>query len=97
MLGFDFHRQKPVDNYILDFFCNELNLGIELDGLTHRWEEVAIKDELKENRLNELGIKVLRFADDEVINNITNVLRVIENLIQNEHTPNPSQEGNRYS
>jgi very-short-patch-repair endonuclease len=35
MLGYDFHRQKPIDNYILDFFCYELMLGIETDGFTH--------------------------------------------------------------
>ena len=39
MMGYDFHRQKPIDNYILNFFCHELMLGIELDGITHQWEE----------------------------------------------------------
>ena len=35
MLGYDFHRQKPLDEYIVDFFCNELMLAIEIDGLSH--------------------------------------------------------------
>ncbi len=82
MMGYDFHRQKPIDNYILDFFCNELMLGIELDGLTHHNEETIEKDRRKEAKMNELGIAVLRFADNMVITDMTNVLRVIEFWIQ---------------
>ena len=81
MLGYDFHRQKPIDEYILDFFCSELMLGIELDGLTHQWPEVAAKDAEKEKRLNEFGITVLRFNDSSVMNDIENVMRVIENYV----------------
>jgi len=51
-MGYDFHRQKPLDNYIADFFCHELMLAIELDGYTHLLEEVQDKDEKKEKRLN---------------------------------------------
>ncbi len=50
MLGYDFHRQKPIDNYIADFFCNKLGLVIELDGYTHSFEEVTLKDKTKEER-----------------------------------------------
>ena len=79
--GYDFHRQKPIDNYILDFFCHELMLGIELDGITHQFEDVQIKDRKKESRMNELGIDILRFKDEEVYSDIENVLRTIENYI----------------
>ena len=79
---YDFHRQKPIDNYILDFFCYELMLAIEVDGLTHQWEEVFEKDQKKENRMNELGISVLRFDDNEVLNDMDNVLRVIEGFME---------------
>ena len=41
MMGYDFHRQKPIDNFIVDFFCRELMPAIELDGYTHTFEEVA--------------------------------------------------------
>jgi len=51
MMGYDFHRQKPVDNFILDFFCHELMLGIELDGLTHQFQDVVAKDAEKERKL----------------------------------------------
>lgn len=95
MGGYDFHRQKPIDNYIVDFYCNKLNLVIELDGLTHQWEETFEKDKLKQKRLEESGFKVIRFSDDEVINDIDNVLRVIRFYIEEYqektgHTPNPS-------
>lgn len=66
LLGYDFDRQRPVDNYILDFFCNDLMLGIEIDGITHEDENVKFKDARKEARLNELGITVLRFDDVDV-------------------------------
>ncbi|MBT3802954.1 MAG: DUF559 domain-containing protein [Bacteroidetes bacterium] len=82
IMGYDFHRQKPTDNYILDFFCNELMLGIELDGYSHHFEEVLVKDERKEKRMNELGIKVIRFEDEEVMRDIDNVIRSIEGYIE---------------
>lgn len=66
LLGYDFDRQRPVDNYILDFFCNDLMLGIEIDGITHEDDNVKFKDARKEARLNELGITVLRFDDVDV-------------------------------
>jgi len=82
MMGYDFHRQKPIDRFIVDFFCNTLRLAIELDGYSHDFEDVYEKDINKEKRLNELGIKVLRFDDREVIQNMDNVLRVIEGFIE---------------
>ena len=96
MYGYDFHRQKPIDNYIVDFFCFELMLAIEVDGYSHQLEDIYFKDVKKENKLKELGISVLRFTDDQVLKDMDNVLRVIEIYIEEyeKHTPNPSQEGN---
>lgn len=82
MLGYDFHRQKPIDNYILDFFCHELMLGIELDGITHSFEDVYAKDMVKEARMKELGINMLRFNDKDVLDDMPNVLRAIEFYIE---------------
>ncbi len=95
MYGYDFHRQKPIDNYILDFFCYDLMLGIEVDGYSHQLIEVYNKDGIKEKRMNQLGISVLRFSDEQVLKDMEHVIRVIENYIieYEEHTPNPSQEG----
>jgi very-short-patch-repair endonuclease len=78
ILGFDFHRQRPVDNFIIDFFCQELYLAIELDGYSHFLDSRMETDLRKEKRLSELGIKLIRFWDDEVLNDLENVLRVIE-------------------
>jgi very-short-patch-repair endonuclease len=78
MHGFDFHRQKPIDNYIVDFICCELYLAIELDGYTHLLEETAERDRRKEQRLKEIGIRLIRFWDEEISDDIDNVLRVIE-------------------
>jgi very-short-patch-repair endonuclease len=90
MHGYDFHRQKPIDNYILDFFCHELMLGIEVDGYSHEFLEVYNKDTIKENRMNELGISVLRFTDEQVLKDMENVLRAVEFYIfeYEKHTPN---------
>ena len=96
MYGYDFHRQKPIDNYILDFYCYELNLVIEVDGYSHEFLEVYQKDTIKEMKMLELGINVLRFTDNQVLKDTENVLRAIEFYIEEfeKHTPNPSQEGN---
>lgn len=95
MHGYDFHRQKPIDNYILDFFCYELMLGIEVDGYSHQFLAVYNRDGIKEKRMNQLGINVLRFSDDQVLNEMENVIRAIEFYIfeYEKHTPSPSQEG----
>ena len=82
MKGYDFHRQKPIGNYIVDFFCNELQLAIELDGYSHNFEEVVQKDLEKEEFLTKFGITLLRFDDREVFNDIQNVLRTIEIYVE---------------
>ena len=99
MRGYDFHRQKPIDNFIVDFFCHELMLCIELDGYSHQLEEVAEKDKIKEAKLQSLGLTVMRFSDAQVFKETDDVLRAIEAHIDTfenaceEHTPSPSQEG----
>ena len=81
--GYDFHRQKPVDYFILDFFCSRLMLGIELDGITHHEDAVIAKDKIKEQRMNDLGITVLRFRDEEVYHHMQIVLLEIERFVDN--------------
>ncbi|RIV42100.1 endonuclease domain-containing protein [Flagellimonas pelagia] len=90
MHGYDFHRQKPIDEYIVDFFCNKLRLAIEVDGYSHGILEVWEKDVAKEKRLNELGIHVLRFSDDQVLHDMENVLLVIEDYIEKFEATPPS-------
>ncbi len=80
MCGLDFHRQKPVDKYIVDFYCSELKLAIEIDGISHLGRERY--DKRRQAELEGLGIRFLRFDDDEVFYNIGNVLSDIENWIK---------------
>jgi len=81
MRGYDFHRQKPLGHFIVDFFCYELSLVIELDGQTHQWEETAIRDAEKEATLNKLGLNILRFQDRIVFDEIQVVLRNISGYV----------------
>ena len=88
--GNKFNRQKPIGDYIVDFFCNKLKLVIELDGYSHSFEDTIRKDEIKEQFLKDMGIRVLRFDDDEVMKDMTNVMSEIEGYVLNfekVHTP----------
>jgi very-short-patch-repair endonuclease len=93
MSGYDFDRQRPIGNFIVDFYCKELSLAIEIDGATHIYRYDY--DEERQNSLENMGVKFLRFEDIEVKKNMNNVLRVIEDwIMKNKPTPGPSQEGN---
>ncbi len=71
--GYPFRRQRPIDQYIADFVCLPLKLIIEVDGATHTYGEVAVNDELRQRRLEELGFIVVRFTDEEVLTDISSV------------------------
>ena len=90
MRGFDFHRQKPIGNYIVDFFCNELSLAIEIDGDSHCGNEE--KDAKRQREIEKLGVRFLRFEDINIFHNLDGVLKTIENWIENnsQHTPDAS-------
>lgn len=81
MMEYRFLRQRPIGNYIVDFFCKDLKLIIEIDGYTHQFEEVNAKDQLRESDLKEMRYFILRFEDSEVLFDINNVVRTIENWI----------------
>jgi very-short-patch-repair endonuclease len=77
--GYDFDRQRPIDNFIVDFYCKDLMLAIEVDGESHYGNEE--KDKRKDKRLNELGVTVLRFDDMEIVYELDMVLKRIEKWI----------------
>lgn len=81
MKGFQFRRQRPVLNYIVDFMCKELMLVIELDGGSHLFHDTQLKDLQKTNDLSSLGYTVLRFKDEEVLHTINSVIWIIEHTI----------------
>lgn len=76
MRGYKFLRQKPLYDYIVDFFCPELMLAIEIDGMAHN--ERAKEDKHRQRFLEEKGIHFLRFYDYDVKKNIEGVLKRIE-------------------
>lgn len=84
MLGFDFDRQKPLDNYIVDFFCKDLLLVIEIDGDSHDHEDAFKADLARQQKLETYGVQFLRFDDMEVKKDMNNVLRTIEIWIEKE-------------
>lgn len=76
--GFTFRRQHPIGNFIADFYCHKMRLVIEIDGSIHNFEEVKERDEGREFMMKELGLNVIRFTNNEVLNDIENVLMKIE-------------------
>ena len=80
-LKVEFHRQVPMLNFIVDFYCHELMLVIEVDGGYHQNEEVKAKDALRQSNLEQFGASFIRFSDKEVLNNLQNVLLAIEEKI----------------
>ncbi|UXP31471.1 DUF559 domain-containing protein [Reichenbachiella agarivorans] len=98
MAGYQFRRQRPVLNYIADFMCKELNLIIEIDGITHSYEGVYIKDQKRTQELESQGFTVLRYADEEVLQNIEHVRESIAEWIDKHAVvppPNPRQRGTK--
>ena len=78
--GFRFRRQVPLGKFIADFYCQELNLVIEVDGYTHdTYLETIENDREKDAFFERMNLKVLRFSDDHVFNNIDDIREVLEN------------------
>ena len=75
--GHQFYRQKIIGKYIVDFYCPKANLVIELDGGQHYSETGQEKGRTRDNVLREMGIKVLRFSDRDVFENIGGVMEGI--------------------
>ena len=78
-LGYDFHRQKPIDNYIVDFFCQKLKLIVEVDGEVHI--DKGEDDIARQKKLESLGLKVLRFQASDIMKNLNDVIESIEDYI----------------
>lgn len=81
--GYKFRRQHPIGGYILDFYCHKLKLSIELDGEYHLSEIQIKKDFERTQYLNQIGLKELRFSNNEVKENWEPLVINIEKAIQN--------------
>jgi len=78
LLGYDFHRQKPIGYYVVDFFCPKLMLAIELDGGVHEQEQSIIKDGIRQDSIEQFGVQFLRFKNFEIEQDVDRVVREIE-------------------
>jgi len=77
--GYKFRNQHPVDRYILDFYCHEKKVAIEVDGMIHSHKKDY--DDYRDDFLKNLGIVILRFTNDEVLNEIDTVLEKIKSAL----------------
>jgi very-short-patch-repair endonuclease len=75
--GIQFYRQRIIGNYIVDFYCHAAGLVIEIDGGQHYYGEELQDDKVRDGRLASLGLKVLRFSNLDVLQNIEGVLEKI--------------------
>ena len=76
-----FNRQKPLGEYIVDFYCHEYRLVVEIDGDTHCTKEGQLKDQKRTAFLESKGLRVARFTNPEVLNNIDGVMESLEILL----------------
>ncbi|ELR68902.1 hypothetical protein C900_05595 [Fulvivirga imtechensis AK7] len=90
MMGYDFDRQRPIDNYIVDFYCKDLMLAIEVDGESHYHDNASERDQARQKKLENLGVRFLRFDDLDVKQRMGYVLNTIsEWILENGPTPAP--------
>lgn len=80
-LGYQFHRQVPIGHFIVDFYCHELMLAVEIEGSSHNHPEVSVNDLERQQKLEKLGVSFLRFDESEVKKEVNLVLEVISNWI----------------
>ena len=78
-LGVQFHRQVPIKEYIVDFYCHELMLAIEIDGDSHLYKYDY--DQKRQGELEHLGITFLRFSDFDVKQNMFSVALALEHVV----------------
>ena len=76
-----FRRQHPVDIFVLDFYCHEIKLAIEVDGRIHLKREIQEYDEGRSHDIEKCGIKMLRFTNEQILNNLNEVQTTILNTI----------------
>ena len=94
LLGFRFRPQHPIDIFIVDFYCHPIKLVIEVDGGIHKSKEQNEYDIGRTAALNYWDIRVIRFTNDEIENNLNKVIKKIEAICverQSKLTPSPLQ------
>ncbi|MEB3191709.1 MAG: endonuclease domain-containing protein [Snowella sp.] len=74
-------RQRPIDHFIVDFYCPSLKLIIEIDGDSHYTEDAIIYDQARTEKLESYSLRIIRFTNQEVLHNFEAVCGVIEEVI----------------
>jgi very-short-patch-repair endonuclease len=85
--GYVFRRQHPIDFFIADFYCHKLKLVIEIDGEIHETEDSRERDDGRTGHLEHFGIKVIRFTNEEVLENEELVIRQIRKYLYEPASP----------
>ena len=80
--SFVFNVSGQIKYFIADFYCHEFKLIVEIDGDVHLSNEQKEKDKFRTDRLNELNVKVIRFTNDEIMNDIDKVLNTIKTYLK---------------
>ncbi len=88
MMGYDFDRQRCIGNYIVDFYCKDLLLAIEVDGITHEEAMVAAKDIIRQRKLEETGVHFLRFNAMLIVNDVEAAVKAIASWIEENEKKN---------
>jgi very-short-patch-repair endonuclease len=81
-LGVQFHRQVPMDQFVVDFYCHEIMLAIEVDGSSHDNPQKFELDKQRQKRLEAFGVKFLRFTDNEVKDNLNGVIKILSRKVK---------------
>jgi len=95
--GYKFRRQESIGRYIVDFYCPECRLAIEIDGESHYQKEQILRDKKRQQYLEAIGIVVLRYTNRDILESIEGVVEEIRKHVS-EHkekspSPNPSLTG----
>lgn len=76
-IGFQFNRQKPILNYIADFYCKEVGVVVEIDGSSHDTPEAQLKDKERDRQMRVIGLEIIRVSDRDVLRDAVRVAEFI--------------------
>ena len=88
--GYRFYRQKPVGEYIADFYCPKVKLVIEVDGGIHLSHKIKEYDKARDAYMEGMGLYILRFTNIEILTNVKKVLKMIKSKINDKISLGPS-------
>ena len=92
-----FYRQRPIGNYIVDFYCSKAKLAIELDGSQHYEPVKKMKDDIRTRKISKYGVHVLRFYNYEVVKNFEGVCATIDFYVRETVDPSVTLTSSRAS